>query len=115
MPERGHAHNSVHRKVTPMYGTVARMTLKQGMEEEFRKYTAEMSEGADLRGWISSTLYRSDSNPLEVWLAVVFESREAYQKNAASPEQHGRYEKMRSMLDADPEWHDGDVISKLGR
>jgi hypothetical protein len=42
---------------------------------------------------------------------VAFESKEAYQKNAASPEQNARYEEYRALLDADPEWHDGEIIA----
>jgi hypothetical protein len=35
--------------------------------------------------------------------------------NAASSEQHVRYQQMRSLLDADPEWHDGEVIQSMTR
>lgn len=44
------------------------------------------------------------------WLCVVFESEEAYRANSTSPEQHRRWQQLRSVLDADPEWHDGDVV-----
>lgn len=58
-------------------------------------------------------VFKSDQNENEVWLVVGFTSREAYHANAASPEQHERYQEMRSVLDADPEWHDGEVIQSL--
>jgi len=51
--------------------------------------------------------------PLDVdWegLVVGFESREAYHTNAASPEQAERYAALRALMDADPEWHDGDIV-----
>jgi hypothetical protein len=43
-------------------------------------------------------------------LAVVFDSKEAYEANANSPEQHQRYLEYRDLLAADPEWHDGDIV-----
>jgi hypothetical protein len=30
--------------------------------------------------------------------------------NAASPEQHARYEQYRALLTAEPEWHDGEIV-----
>lgn len=97
-----------------MYGTVARMTLKPNA---FEQLEAEMNSiEADLSavGWQSTTVYRSDSDPNEVWLAVVFDSKEAYHANAQSSEQARRYERMRALLEADPEWHDGEVVSTSG-
>jgi hypothetical protein len=49
------------------------------------------------------------SDPQAFMLVVGFESEEAYRKNAESPEQHARYEKYRALLDADPEWYDGEI------
>ena len=72
---------------------------------------AAIQSDLKVAGWQSTTVYRSDTDPEEVWLAVVFESKEAYRKNAESPEQGKRYEQMRALLAADPEWHDGEVIS----
>ena len=41
---------------------------------------------------------------------VGFDSKEAYQKNAESPEQHEHYVRYRALMTADPEWMDGTVI-----
>ena len=35
---------------------------------------------------------------------VGFDSKEAYQKNAESPEQHEHYVRYRTLMTADPEW-----------
>lgn len=48
----------------------------------------------------------------EFWLVGVFESREAYRANAASPEQHQRFLQLRALLEADPEWHDGAIVDR---
>lgn len=97
-----------------MYGTIARMTLKPNSVEQFEAQMNSVEADLSAVGWQSTTVYRSDSDPNEVWLAVVFDSKEAYQANAQSPEQARRYERMRALLETDPEWHDGEVVSKSG-
>lgn len=92
-----------------MYGTVARFRLKpdseSALQEQLREY-----EGLGVPGYISSTLYRLDAGNNEYYMAVVFESKEAYEANAQSPEQDQRYQQMRELLESDPEWHDGEVV-----
>jgi hypothetical protein len=44
-------------------------------------------------------------------MCVVFESKEAYVRNAESPKQDAEYRKLRALLEADPEWHDGTLVS----
>jgi quinol monooxygenase YgiN len=96
-----------------MYGTIARMRAKPGMADQLRAMRDEQIRGGltSLQGMV---MYQSSSNPDEYWLVVAFESREAYEANANSPEQHARYTQMREMLEADPEWHDGNVIDAYG-
>jgi len=92
-----------------MYGTVARMKIKPGKEKDFIAF-GERGQ-TDTPGFLSMKVYKSDSDPGEYFLTVVFESKEAYEKNAASPEQNAQYEEYRALLDADPEWHDGEIIA----
>jgi quinol monooxygenase YgiN len=92
-----------------MYGTIARMQVKPGMEEQFMEFGREM-ESVDLPGFIASYVYRTDAYPNVFYLVVVTESREAYFANAQRPGQHEMYLKMRAMLTADPEWHDGEIV-----
>jgi quinol monooxygenase YgiN len=92
-----------------MYGTVARMRLKPGAEQKMLDLMrAEAAVG--IPGDRGTIVYRSDRDPNEFYLAVVFESREAYRANAESPEMHKRYLEYRELLDADPEWHDGEIV-----
>lgn len=91
-----------------MYGTVARLRLKPGKLEDLKQLGQEMS--AQIPGLVSEYVYRTDADPNELYLVVMFESEEAYRANAASPEQHKRYEQYRALLAADPEWHDGHVV-----
>jgi quinol monooxygenase YgiN len=92
-----------------MYGTVARLRIKPGQEAAFRQLGQEMNAEAP-PGYVFSYVYRMDADPHEILLAVGFESEEAYRANAESPEQHQRYEQLRSLLDADPEWRDGQIL-----
>jgi len=92
-----------------MYGTVARMLIKPGMREQFLALGREI-ENQGIPGWVAEYLYQSDSNPDEVFMTVVFESKEAYRKNAESPEMDASYRRLRELLAADPEWHDGEII-----
>lgn len=91
-----------------MYGTVARMRVKPGALEELWRLAAE--EETQIAGMVAQYVYRMDADPGELYLAVVFTSREAYRANAESPEQHARYEQMLRLLEGPPEWHDGELV-----
>jgi quinol monooxygenase YgiN len=90
-----------------MYGTVARMRIKAGSEQQLLEMNRAV--GAP-KGIVAEYLYRMDSDPTEYYLVVVFESKEAYDANAARPEQHAFYLQYRALLEAEPEWHDGTII-----
>jgi quinol monooxygenase YgiN len=92
-----------------MYGTVARFRVKPGMETEFMKLNQEF-EAASAPGEVAGYVFRLDNDPNECYLVAVFESKEAYHANAASPEQDAMYRKFRALLEADPEWHDGEIV-----
>ena len=54
-----------------------------------------------------------DAEPDTYYLTVVFDSREAYHANAQSPDQHADYLKLRALLRADPDWHDGEIVHAM--
>jgi quinol monooxygenase YgiN len=91
-----------------MYGTIARLRIKPGKEEELRRLGQDMAP--QIPGFVFQHVYRTDADPNEYYLVVGFESKEAYRANAESPAQHARYEQFRALLDADPEWHDGEIV-----
>ena len=92
-----------------MFGTVARITTKPGMESKLQDLMKEY-ESLDIPGFISTYIYRTDENPNEYFLTVVWKDRDSYFANANSPEQDARYRKMLDYLAGEPEWHDGEVI-----
>lgn len=97
-----------------MYGTVARIQIKPGMEAQLLAFDQE-EQNANIPGFVGEYVYRMDADPTVYYLAVVFASKEAYVANATSPEQDARYRRMRDMLVSDPEWHDGEVVSVFPR
>jgi quinol monooxygenase YgiN len=91
-----------------MYGTIAKLRIKSGMEAELERLSRE--EHAQVPGIQFQHVYRMDADPQELYLVVGFATKEAYRANAESPEQHARYEAYRALLDAEPEWHDGEIV-----
>jgi heme-degrading monooxygenase HmoA len=91
-----------------MYGTIARLRIKPGMEAELERLSREAN--AEIPGFTFQHVYRTDADPQELYLVVGFATKEAYRANAESPEQHARYETYRTLLAAEPEWHDGEIV-----
>jgi len=96
-----------------MYGTVARFRVKSGMEKEIEAIVRDY-ENTPPPGYIGEYIYRLDSDPQTYIMAVMFESKEAYFANADSPEQDAEYRKFRDLLESDPEWMDGKIVSFPG-
>src|SRR5687768_15115827 len=92
-----------------MYGTISRLRVKPGMVERLQQRNAEVTAQAAKVGLVFAHMYQTGAAG-EMWLVVAFESEEAYRRNAASPEQHQRYLQLRDLLEADPEWHDGEIV-----
>ncbi len=95
-----------------MYGTVARMRIKQGAEGQLEQQLREF-ESLKVPGFVTTYVYRMDADPQTHYMAVVFDSKESYVANARSPEQDARYQQMRALLESDPEWHDGEIVSPI--
>jgi heme-degrading monooxygenase HmoA len=90
-----------------MYGTIARMKVKPGALPALKKMSEEAHSRA--KGYAGSFIYQMDKDPNEIYVVVLFNSKQEYFANADSPEQNVEYEKMRKNLTAEPEWHDGEV------
>lgn len=95
-----------------MYGTIARMQIKPGSEQQLEQINKDYA-ALQVPGHIATYVYKSDADPQVYYLAVIFESKDAYWANARSPEQDARYHEMRDLLAADPEWHDGEIVASV--
>jgi quinol monooxygenase YgiN len=94
-----------------MYGTIARCRCKPGID--IQQFTAQLKEfeAAHVPGAVAAYIFRTDADPNECYIAAIFSDKEAYLANARSPEQHARYERYRALLEAEPEWHDGEIVA----
>ncbi len=92
-----------------MYGTVARLRVKPGMEEAMQ---ADMSsfESLNVPGFIGTWVYKMDNEPNVYYLVVGFQDKDSYVNNANDPAQDARYRTMLGYMDGEPEWHDGEVV-----
>ena len=92
-----------------MYGTVAKTRVKSENRDKLRAVVArQLEEAGGLPGMVKSyVLHENDSDVS--WLLAIFESREAYDKNADDPAQHERYLEYRALMEDEPEWHDGEI------
>jgi heme-degrading monooxygenase HmoA len=92
-----------------MYGTVANIKVKPGGIEALMRLGEEQA-GLNIKGYLGQYVYQMDDDPNEIFLIVLFDSKESYRANADSPEQDSRFREMVQYMAAEPEWHDGEVI-----
>ena len=93
-----------------MYGTVARMKIKRENVDAL-KAQFDREDYPATPGYRASHVLIPDKWDDEVIVAVFFDDRASYVKNAADPAMHERYLAYRALLEADPEWTDGEWIS----
>jgi quinol monooxygenase YgiN len=96
-----------------MYGTIARFRVRPGVKDEFIKAMDNFGD-AVIAGWVADYYFQMERDSDEFYLVAIFKDKETYQANADSAEQHERYLIFRSFLTADPEWHDGFIVSATG-
>jgi hypothetical protein len=72
-----------------------------------------MGEGLDTRGFRATYVMLPDDDEDAVVAGVIFEDQKTYSANAHDPATEEWYGRFRSLLDADPEWTDGEWVSYL--
>lgn len=93
-----------------MFGTVARMKLTPGSYEKMQDLMKGFEE-RQVKGFIFNAVYRSKSDPDEIWLTVGFEDEASYRANANDPQTQQMAQKYQQLMAAPPEWHDGDIVT----
>jgi hypothetical protein len=100
-----------------MFGTTALIKPRSGQEaavvEHFNLWWRERAP--KVPGVLLGTLNRNTSNPAELTLTVAFASKTSYENNASDPEQDRWYRHLIALLDEEPRWIDGDVLSVHSR
>lgn len=98
-----------------MFGSVYRMRPRPGQEqavvEHFQQWNRE--HRPRVAGALAGYLFQSRLRPGELVGVAVFDSEASYRTNADDPEQDRWYRELRALLEADPEWNDGDVLVAL--
>ena len=98
-----------------MYGTVALLKVKPGKANDFAALMRQMDTERQMKGHVGELVYKLDSDPTQYMLVVFFQDKASYQANANAPEQDKDYRRMRDMLEADPVWHDGEIVHEFRR
>ncbi len=93
-----------------MFGTVARMKFKPGSYEKMQDLMKGFEE-RKVKGFLFNAVYRSKSDPDEVWLVVGFEDEASYRANAENPRTDEMSKRFQQLMAAPPEWHDGEIVS----
>ena len=94
-----------------MYGTVARMKVTRENLEKLRESMQDVA-GRSVDGYVATHVLVPDEWHDEVLVAVFFEDRQKYLKNANDPKMDDDSRKIRAFLEADPEWTDGEWESQ---
>jgi hypothetical protein len=88
-----------------MYGTIARLKVKPGALQAIKNMEMRKPEG-----FIRTIVYQMDKDASELMMVVLFKDKKSYFANANSPQQNEEYLALRSLLKADPDWFDGEII-----
>lgn len=98
-----------------MYGTVAHIRPKVGQEQAvitvMNDWQRERKPKA--KGAIAGYLYQTENGSRDLIMVAVFQDKASYRANAEDPDQDRWYHKMRDLLEADPTWEDGEIISTV--
>ncbi|NJD27566.1 MAG: hypothetical protein FIA92_04645 [Chloroflexi bacterium] len=97
-----------------MYGTVARIRAKPGNGPALVTLMAEYDQ-LQIPGFVATYVYRLDDGADDYSIAVVFEDRGSYRRNAEDPAQDARYRRLCELLELDPKWHDGEIVHASAR
>jgi hypothetical protein len=97
-----------------MYGTIARLKVKQGQAQKlvelFKDW--EMQRKPKVEGAVGGFLMKPDKGSAADYIAVaIFKDKQSYMANADDPAQDQWYQKMRALLAADPAWEDGEYVA----
>ena len=99
-----------------MYGSIFRMKVKSGQEQRIVELMKEWEteHAPKIEGAIASLLLKPDRQSGELVAVAVFKDKASYRANADRPEQDRWFRRMRELLEADPEWEDGEYVVAQG-
>jgi quinol monooxygenase YgiN len=93
-----------------MFGSIAKLKLKPGSFEKMFDLAKSNIEGRPVKGRVFNAVFRSQSDPDELWSVVGFEDEAAYRANANDPQTSEVAKQLKQLMAAPPEWHDGEIV-----
>ena len=92
--------------------TLVRMVALPRKRNAVIKHMAgwEAQHGPSAPGAMGTLMGGEYDQPDVLWGMIRWDNRRNYQRNADRPEQDAWYQQLRSMLAADPEWHDCSLL-----
>lgn len=96
-----------------MYGSIFRMRIKPGHEAEASAWIDEWWRecAPNVPGALAGYVLRSDRDAGDTLGVAIFADRASYHANANDPAQAQWYQHLRDLLEADPQWEDGEFVS----
>jgi hypothetical protein len=97
-----------------MFGTIAIMKPRKGKEDAVSDMFEQWWDvrRPKVKGAIASTVYRNPKNAEELMMALVFDTRENYEANAADPEQIEWYQRLLVLLEDLPRYIDSEIPNR---
>ena len=96
-----------------MYGRIFRMKVKSGQEQQVADLLDEWSRDVKpkVEGAVGGLILKPDGTSGVLVGAAVFRDKAAYLANADTPGQDEWYQKLRALLEDDPQWEDGEYLA----
>lgn len=98
-----------------MYGTVVQVRFRPGHANAGKELTRSAIDErlSSVAGFVGQYLLTPDADCDEGLALVIFDSKEAYERNARDPAQDTWYRHFRELLANDPVWHDGAIVALM--
>ena len=97
-----------------MYGSIFHMKAKPGQEQkivdQFKSFDENRRPIVD--GALGGLVMRPDGAPGTVVGVAVFRDEASYRANANDPAQGEWFMELRALLEEDPTWEDGEIVSQ---
>ena len=96
-----------------MYGTIAKCNVRPGHFDDAREILEEWGNKLKPlhKGAVAAYTYRPDADPDVIFIVAVFSDKASYEAQGSVPEQGQWFQRLREHLAADPQWHDGEIIT----
>lgn len=97
------------------YGTVGRFRIKAGHMDDAIAILKEWERDRKptINGAVGGYTLQPDLDQDSLFVMAVFADQKAYLANADDPEQDTWFRRLAEHFAAEPEWHDGQVVTGL--